>query len=378
MVYLDHNATTPLDPRIEERMRPFFAESFGNPASREHVWGWDAADAVEVARAQVAELVGASPLEIAFTSGTTESINWALKGLAAQVNAVVTVATEHNAVLEVCRQLARTQRVPSDVLPVSRNGLLDATTVPTAARARQRCLVAIGLANAETGVIHELPPLVQATRETGGLFFTDAAQAVGKIPVDLGAWGVDLAAFSAHKMYGPKGVGALYIRGGADRVKLEPLIVGGGQERGLRGGTLNVPAIVGFGEACRIARSELAAESQRIAALRDWLESSLVNSLEGVAVNGDSTSRLPNTTNVTFPGVEARELIRGLHDVAVSTQSACSTGSNRPSHVLTAMGLSDDDAYSSIRFSLGRFTTRTEIDAVVTKVIETVARLRNV
>lgn len=376
-MYLDHNATTPLDPRVAERMRPFFAELFGNPASREHAYGWAAAEAVEAARDQVAELVGATPVEIVFTSGTTESVNLAIKGLASQAAAIVTAATEHNAVLEVCRQLARTHGAHIEYVGVDRDGRLELTTVVAAVQASRPCLAVFALANAETGVIHNLSALAAATHAAGGLLCADLAQAVGKISVDVRALGVDVAAFSAHKMYGPKGVGALFVRDGESGVKLEPLIVGGGQERSLRGGTLNVPAIVGFGKACRIARAELADEAQRVAALRDRLESYLLTAVQGVAVNGDRESRLPNTSNLRFLGIDARALIRDLHNVAVSTQSACSTGSSRPSHVLTAMGLTDDEAYGSIRFSLGRSTTQAEIDAVIAKVIASVARLRS-
>ncbi len=377
-IYLDHNATTPLDPRVAERMQPFLADAFGNPASRDHAFGWDAAEAVEEARSQVAELVGARPSEIIFTSGATESISFALKGLAARFTAVVTSATEHEAVLEVCRQLQRTQSVAATYLGVDRCGQADIQQLRHVLGESPPSLAAFAVANAETGTILPVGELARVARECGALFFSDLAQAVGRIPVDVHELGIDLAAFSAHKMHGPKGVGALFIRGGEPMIELEPLIVGGGQERGMRGGTLNVPGIVGFGEACRIARLEWANEAERVGRLRDRLESELLAKLPGIQINGDRDCRLPNTSNMTCAGVDARSLIRDMHDIAVSTRSACSSGQSGPSHVLKAMGLSDEQAYASIRFSLGRFTTDDEVEYACGRLIASVIKLRNV
>jgi cysteine desulfurase len=371
--YLDYNSTTPLDGRALEGMLPFLTRAFGNPSGRDHAFGWQAAEAVEEARFQVAALINAMPAEVFFTSGATESANLAIKGVVASPCGAAAATTEHEAVLAPCRQLARGA---TRCLPVDRFGRLD-PGVLTRGLGREPCrLVAVMLANNETGVIHPIPEVAAAVRSAGALLFSDLTQAAGKIPIDVRELGIDLAAFSAHKMYGPKGVGALFVRCGEPKIDLEPLIVGGGQERGLRGGTLNVPGIVGFGEACRIARLEMAEEAQRIRQLRDRLEDTLLAALPDTWVNGDRANRLANTSNITFVGVDARTLIRDMHDIAVSTRSACSSGTSGPSHVLKAMGLTDDEAYASVRFSLGRFTTDEEIDHAIERVIASVRKLR--
>lgn len=379
-IYLDHNATTPADARVREKMLDSLSNAFGNPASRDHSFGWDAADAVEEARLRVADLIGASPGEIIFTSCATEAITWVLSGIARarpmQSKAIIAFRTEHEAVLKMGERLHERDGVGFRHLPVDRAGQVDPDGTARILRAGRIDLLSSMFANNETGVIHAVKKVARAVHETGSVLFSDLTQAAGKIPIDVRVLGIDLAAFSAHKMYGPKGVGALFIRSGEPEIVLEPLIVGGGQERGLRAGTLNVPGIVGFGEACRIAREEMADEAVRTAALRDRLEREVLAALPDVSINGDVENRLPNTSNLCFHGVDARTLIRDMHDVAVSTRSACSSGSAGPSHVLKAMGLSDDDAYASIRFSVGRFTTEQEIDHAVERVIGSVRKLR--
>jgi cysteine desulfurase len=380
-IYLDHNATTPVDPRVSERMRASLTEAWGNPASRDHAFGWDAYEAVEEARFHVANLIGATPPEIVFTSGTTESINHAIKGVVQAGQAgrpatahVITSVVEHPAVLEVCRQLERTHGTATTYLSVDSVGRVSSDWQAALVPGRS-CVAALTLADGEIGTVQCLPHMVAAARSVGAVTFSDLAQAAGKIPVNVRQQDIDLAAFSAHKMYGPKGVGALYIRG-RPAIVLEPLVAGGGQEQGRRSGTLNVPGIVGFGEACRIALGEMDDEPTRLSALRDRLETALLDGIPDTWSNGDRSARLPNTANIGFAGVHARLLIRDLHDVAVSTQSACSSGSGRPSHVLKAIGLSDDLAYSCVRFSVGRFTTEEEIERAVIKVGSTVKKLR--
>jgi cysteine desulfurase len=355
-------------------------EAFGNPASREHHFGWDAAEAVEEARSHVADLVNATPREIVFTSGATESLNLALKGAIRsrgdRTGCIVTCATEHEAVLAVCSQLERTAAAAVRYLPVDRSGRIDLTAWKEAISRGGISLGGLMLANNEIGTIHPIVEAALTDHRAGAWFFSDLTQAAGKIPIDVRALGLDLAAFSAHKMYGPKGVGALFVRGGEPAIELEPLIGGGGQERGLRGGTLNVPGIVGFGAACRIAREEMADDARRTSALRDRLEREILAALPDVSINGDLENRLPNTTNLCFHGLDARALIRDMHDVAVSTRSACSSGAAGPSHVLKALGLSDDDALASIRFSVGRFTTDGEINHAIRRVTDSVLKLR--
>jgi cysteine desulfurase len=377
-IYLDHNATTPLDNRVGDRMRPFFRDRYGNAASRDHAFGWDAAEAVERARDEVAALINATSREIIFTSSATESINWALKGLAPAADRrarVITCATEHASVLETCRQMGRLAHLRSTVLAVSSTGAIDLAALADAVRPGYAGLVAIMAANNEIGTIHPIRDIARIAHDAGALLFSDLTQAVGRLPVDIRADEIDVAAFSAHKLYGPKGVGALYVRG--DRqIALEPLIAGGSEEKGMRAGTLNVPGIVGFGEACRLARIEMREEGARVRRMRDRLESTLAAELSRTWVNGDADNRLPNTTNIGFSGINARALIRDMHDIAVSTRSACASGDEGPSHVLLAIGLGADDAHSCLRFSLGRFNTESEITYAIDKVLQSARRLR--
>jgi cysteine desulfurase len=360
-------------------MQPWLADRFGNPSSRDHVWGWDAADAVEDARSAVANQINAYSNEIIFTSGATEGLNIAVKGFVGfhdwQRKRIVTCATEHDAVLAPCLQLAKATGIEVHVLPVDQRGNVDLEQLEAAVYADKQVLVAIMAANNEIGTIHPIRKIAEVAHGAGALFLCDMTQAMGKVPVDVHADDIDMCAFSAHKMYGPKGVGALFVRNRETPIELEPLILGG-QERGLRGGTLNVPGIVGFGEACRIALQEMDNEIPRIAALRDTLEDAILSEILDTWVNGDRGNRICNTTNIGFHGVDARTLIRDMHDIAVSTQAACSSGSGKPSHVLKAIGLSDDEASSSIRFSLGRFTTAEEIDYTINKAIDSVHKLR--
>ncbi|HKP96261.1 MAG TPA: cysteine desulfurase family protein [Fibrobacteria bacterium] len=385
LIYLDHNAATPLDPRVLEAMLPYLKGKWGNASSRDHAYGWDASEAVEEARLRVAELIGAGHHEIVFTSGATESILIALHGLfpsfppagapePARKAGILASAVEHEAVLAPCRGL-RARGVPVTVFPVRETGALDLLAFEAAVASARPALVCLMAANNETGVLSPLREGAAIAHAHGARFFTDAAQALGKIPLDARADGFDMAAFSAHKLCGPKGAGALYVRGGREALALEPLFSGGGQEGGLRGGTLNVPAIVGFGEACRLAGAEMAEETSRLRGLRDRLEAALLARIPGLRVNGDRGNRLANTSNLRFPGADARALIRDMHEVAVSTRSACSSGSGGPSHVLTAMGLSDEEAFASIRFSLGRTTTEADVDAAAEKVAASYARL---
>jgi cysteine desulfurase len=356
-------------------LNAFLFDAFGNSSSRDHAFGWDAAEAVEEARCQVAELINAKTNEIIFTSGATEAINIALKGLLGRK--ILTCSAEHAAVCETCVQMQKCWGTHVRYLSVDRNGQIDLGQGQTMIEKNSPGLVCLMLANNETGTIHPIQEISTITHRAGALFFSDLTQAVTKIPIDVRAMGIDLAAFSAHKMYGPKGVGALFVRGGEPQIELQPLIVGGGQQRGLRGGTLNVPGIVGFGEACRIAQLEMREEAARVARLRDKLEQALLAELSDVWINGDLSRRLPNTSNMGFTGVDARTLIRDMHDIAVSTRSACaSEDSQGPSHVLKAMGLSDEEAYSCIRFSLGRFTTEDDIDYSIRKVTASVTKLR--
>ncbi len=378
MIYLDNDATTPVDARARDAMLPFLEADCGNPASREHAFGWKAAEAVDEARGNLAALINSRPDEILFTSGATESINAALKGLlfSQPVQRILTSAAEHQAVLECCQWMESHFKMNVACLPVDRAGKIELSALESALRQAHPSCICLMLANNEIGNIHPVRQVAEFAHAAGALFFSDITQAAGKIPVDVRAMGIDLAAFSAHKLYGPKGVGALFIRSGEPRIELEPLIVGGGQERGLRAGTLNVPGIVGFGEACRIAKLEMAEESKRVGRLRDKLENSLLAEIPDIWINGDRQNRLPNTTNIGFRGVDARTLIRDMHDIAVSTKSACSSGQPGPSHVLKAIGLTDDEAYSCIRFSLGRFTTEQEIDYAIAKVVASVRKLR--
>jgi cysteine desulfurase len=377
---MDHHATTPLDPRVLEAMLPYFTQKFGNAASRSHRFGWEAEQAVEQARRQIAALIGASPQEIVFTSGATESDNLAIKGVAeayaGRGDHIITTAIEHKAVLDACKRLEqRGCRVTR--LPVGRDGLVDPGTV-RAAIGERTVLVSIMYANNEVGTIQPVAEIGGICKERGVLFHSDAVQAVGKTPVDVEADHIDLLSISAHKMYGPKGVGALYVRRRNPRVQLAAQMDGGGHERGVRAGTLNVPGIVGLGEACAIARREMAEESGRLQRLRDRLRARLEAELDEVAVNGTMEHRLPHSLNMSFAGVEAESLMMGMSEVAVSSGSACTSAgmASEPSYVLKAMGIGDELAHCSIRFALGRFNTEQEVDYAAVRAIEVVKKLR--
>lgn len=378
-VYMDHHATTPADPRVVEAMLPYFSEVFGNAASRNHEYGWRAEEAVETARGQIARLIGAIPREVIFTSGATESNNLALKGFAERRvdrgNHIITCVTEHKAVLDPCRRLEK-QGFQVTYLPVGRDGLFEVQRLEDAITAKT-ILISVMYANNETGVIQPIAEIGRVARERGVAFHVDAAQAVGKIPVDVERDRIDLLSLTAHKMYGPKGVGALYVRRRAPRVEIAPLMDGGGHERGMRSGTLNVPAIVGFGEAAAICQSGMAAEGARLSALRNRLLERLRERINDIAVNGSLDHRLPHNLNVSFAHVDGESLLMGLApDVAVSSGSACTSAIPEPSHVLRAMGVPDRLAHSSIRFGLGRFNSEEEVDYVASKVEQVVSRLR--
>jgi cysteine desulfurase len=375
-LYLDYAATTPVDPRVAQAMWPWVVEKFGNPASRTHAWGWEADAAITAAREEVARLIGADPREIVFTSGATEGNNLALKG-AAQFNAargrhVVTVKTEHKSVLDAVRELERVG-FSATYLDVLADGRVDLAALEAALRP-DTTLVSVMLVNNETGVIQDVAAIGRLLRPRGILLHVDAVQAVGKLPVDVEALGCDLLTLSAHKIYGPKGIGALYVRR-KPRVRIEPQMHGGGHERGLRSGTLPTHQIVGLGEACRLARLELATEVERVRALRDRLLAGLA-AIEQTRVNGSLGARIAHNLNISFNFVEAEALMMGCKQLAVSSGSACTSASLEPSYVLRAMGLSDELAHSSIRFSLGRFSTVAEIDSAIAQVTRTVARLR--
>ena len=377
-VYLDNNATTPVDPRVLEEMIPYFAQHFGNAASRSHSFGWEAEEAVDYARGQVSKLIGADPKEIIFTSGATEADNLAIKGVfemyGSKGNHIITCTTEHKAVLDACKHI---EKLGGEVsyLPVQSDGLMDLKELEAAIK-QSTILIAIMYANNEIGVIQPVQEISLIAKKHGVLFFTDATQAVGKIPVDVIKDGIDLMAFSAHKMYGPKGVGALYVRRKNPRVRVTAQMDGGGHERGMRSGTLNVPGIVGFGMACEICRLNMEEDTKRINALRDKLENALLQT-EETYLNGNKENRLPHVTNVSFRYVESEAMMLGCNkSIAVSSGSACTSASVEPSHVLKALGLSDDLAHSSLRFSLGRFTTEEEIDYTIDQIKNTIGRLR--
>ena len=375
-IYLDHHATTPVDPRVLEAMLPFFGAKFGNAASRAHSFGWEAEKAVDLARKRVAGLAGAAAREIVFTSGATESDNLAIKGAMEACRSrgahIVSMATEHQAVLDPIRRLERSG-VEASILAPGGDGLLDLESLRAAIRP-DTVLVSVMYANNETGVLQPIREIGAICRERGALFHCDAAQAFGKIPIDVEEDHIDLMSVSAHKMYGPKGVGALYVRRRGPRV--EPQMDGGGHEFGLRSGTLNVPGIVGFGEACAIAQVEMAEEAARLGALRDLLKLRLESALQRTGVNGSMERRLPGNLNMRFAGVNAEALLTSLPDVALSTGSACSSATAEPSHVLRALGLGEEAARSSVRFGLGRFTTEEEVEYAAARVIEAVRRLR--
>src|SRR4029079_794861 len=377
-IYLDHNATTPCDPRVVEAMIPYFTNSFGNAASRNHPFGWQAEEAVDYAREQVAKLIGADPKEIIFTSGATESDNLAIKGVyemyASKGNHIITATTEHKAVLDTCKHI---EKLGGEVtyLKVQADGLIDLKELEAAIKPTT-ILIAIMYANNEIGVIQPVKEISTIAKKHGVLFFTDGTQSVGKIPVDVQKDGIDIMAFSAHKMYGPKGIGGLYVRRKNPRVKVTAQMDGGGHERGMRSGTLNVPGIVGFGKACEICRLDMETDTQRIKYLRDKLENELLK-IEESYLNGNKEHRLPHVCNISFKYVEGEGLMMGFNkNIAVSSGSACTSASLEPSYVLKALGLGDDLAHSSLRFGLARFTTEEQIDYTVEQVTNTVNKLR--
>ncbi|BFG70561.1 IscS subfamily cysteine desulfurase [Sediminibacterium sp. KACHI17] len=377
-IYLDNNATTPMDPRVLEAMIPYFTEHFGNAASRNHSFGWQAEEAVDYAREQVAKLIGADPKEIIFTSGATEGDNLGIKGVfemyASKGNHIITCTTEHKAVLDTCKHIER-HGGEVTYLEVNPEGLIDLNQLEAAIKPTT-ILIAIMYANNEIGVIQPVKEISAIARKHGVLFFTDGTQAVGKIPVDVNKDGIDIMAFTGHKMYGPKGVGALYVRRKNPRVKVTAQMDGGGHERGMRSGTLNVPGIVGFGKACELARLEMAEDAARLSKLRDKLENALMQ-LEEAYVNGSREHRLPHVSNISFKYVEGEGLMMGFNkNIALSSGSACTSASLEPSYVLKALGLGDDLAHSSLRFGLGRFTTEEQIDYTIKAVSETVIKLR--
>ena len=377
-IYLDNNATTPMDPRVLEAMTPYFLEQFGNAASRNHPFGWEAEGAVDLAREQVAKLVGADPKEIIFTSGATEGDNLAIKGVfemyASKGNHIITATTEHKAVLDTCKHIEKSGGQVT-YLKVKVDGLIDLKELEAAIKPTT-ILIAIMYANNEIGTIMPIKEISAIARKHGVLLFTDATQAVGKIPVNVIKDGIDLMAFSAHKMYGPKGVGALYVRRKNPRVKVTAQMDGGGHERGMRSGTLNVPGIVGFGKACELCMQDMEADTARISKLRDKLETELLK-LEEAYVNGSREYRLPHVTNISFKHVEGEGLLMGFNkNIALSSGSACTSASLEPSYVLKALGLGDDLAHSSLRFGLGRFTTEEQIDYTIRAISETVLKLR--
>jgi cysteine desulfurase len=386
-VYLDYHATTPVDPRVLEAMLPFFTERFGNPHSKQHAFGWDARDATDAARTQVAALINATAGEITFTGGATESSNLALKGAVAAArhglgaeasakaaNHVVTVATEHKSVLDVCLQF-RQQGLDVTVLGVDAGGLVDLDAL-RAAMTPRTILVSVMAANNEIGTVQPLAEIGAIAHEHGALLHTDAAQAVGKVPIDVRAMNIDLLSMTAHKFYGPKGCGALFVRRMKPRLHLVPQVAGGGQEGGLRSGTLNVPGIVGLGRAAEICRLEMADEGRRLAGLRDRLLDGLRSRIQDVRVNGSLARRLPHNLHVSFDGVEGEALLMALGDLAVSTGSACASGSQAPSHVLEAIGATSERAGASIRFGLGRTTSVADIDFAIERVSTVVSALR--
>jgi cysteine desulfurase len=378
MIYLDNNATTRVDPRVLEAMLPWFCQDYGNAASRQHALGRKAEEAVEAARAEVAELIGASSREIVFTSGATESDNLALKGVAwayrHRGDHIVTAATEHRAVLDTARRLER-EGFRVSYLPVDRFGQVSAEQLEQAITDRT-ILVSLMAANNEVGTLHPVEAIGAVCKRRGVLFHSDAVQAAGKVPLDVERTGIDLASLSAHKMYGPKGVGALFVRKQSPRVRLEPLIDGGGHERGLRSGTLNVPGIVGFGRACLLCREEMAGEAVRLSALRERLRQGLMDALEGVTLNGHPAERLPGNLNLSFDWIKGEALLMGLRGVAVSSGSACTSASPEPSYVLRALGVDEERAHGSLRFGLGRFNTAAEVEQVIAEVVRVVRHLR--
>jgi cysteine desulfurase len=377
-IYLDNHATTRVDPRVVSAMLPYFTEHFGNAASRNHEFGWEAEQAVDKARKQIADLIGATSKEIIFTSGATESDNLAIKGVAEMYaekgNHIITVVTEHKAVLDTCKKLEKLgYRVT--YLPVMGDGLIDLGMLKEAITDKT-ILVSIMYANNELGVIQPIKEIGKICRERGVLFHTDGVQAIGKVPINVNTDNIDMMSISAHKMYGPKGVGALYVRRRNPRVQITAQIDGGGHERGMRSGTLNVPGIVGLGEACELCNREMEAETKRLRYLRDKLKAKLEAGLDEVYINGSMEHRLPHSLNMSFAYVEGESLLMGINDIAVSSGSACTSATLEPSYVLKALGVGDDVAHSSIRFGIGRFNTEEEIDYTADKLIDVVKKLR--
>ena len=377
-IYLDNHATTPLDPRVLDAMLPWFTEKFGNAASRNHSFGWEAEEAVEKARKQIADLVGANSKEIIFTSGATESDNLALKGVAQMYaekgNHIITAASEHKAILDTCKHLEK-EGCRVTYLPLKADGLIDLDMLREAITDKT-IVVSIMYANNEIGVIQPIAEIGKICKERGVLFHSDAVQAIGKVPVNVIKDNIDLMSITGHKLYGPKGVGALYVRRRSPRVQLTAQMDGGGHERGMRSGTLNVPGIVGLGEACAIAQREMAEESVRLRKMRDYLKDRLTTELDEVNINGSMEHRLPHNLNISFQYVEGESLLMGINDIAVSSGSACTSATLEPSYVLKALGLGDDLAHSSIRFGLGRFNTQEEVEYTADRVIEVVRKLR--
>ncbi|HEX4227127.1 MAG TPA: IscS subfamily cysteine desulfurase [Bryobacteraceae bacterium] len=377
-IYLDNHATTRLDPRVFDAMKPYFTEIFGNAASRNHSFGWEAEEAVEHARKQIAALIGATPKEIVFTSGATESNNLALKGVAEMYaergNHIITQATEHKAVLDTCKRLEK-DGIRVTYLPVRTDGLIDLDQLRDSIT-EKTILISIMYANNEVGVIQPMKEIGKLAKEKGVLFHSDAVQAIGKVPVNVMSDGIDLLSLTGHKLYGPKGCGALYVRRRGPRVQITAQMDGGGHERGMRSGTLNVPGIAGLGAACEIAQQEMAEESKRLSFLRDKLKDKLTGELDEVYINGSMEHRLPHNLNISFAYVEGESLLMGINDIAVSSGSACTSATLEPSYVLKALGAGDDIAHSSIRFGIGRFNTEEEIDYTANKVIDVVRKLR--
>jgi cysteine desulfurase len=387
-IYMDNHATTPMDPRVLEEMLPYFVEKFGNAASRNHSFGWAAEEAVETARERIAKLIGATPKEIIFTSGATESDNLAIKGAVEMYREegdhIITAVTEHKAVLDTCKHLEKNAfRVT--YLPVQKDGLidlddlkraLDGKTIDGKTIGDKTVLVSIMSANNEIGVLQPIEEIGRLCRERGVIFHTDAAQSIGKMPIHVDKQNIDLMSIAGHKLYGPKGVGALYVRNKNPRLRLSALLDGGAHERGMRSGTLNVPGIVGLGKACAIAQQDMLKESCHLAGRRNRLRDRIMSRLDEVAINGSMEHRLPGNLNLSFAHVDGESLMMALNDIAVSSGSACTTAKIEPSHVLRAIGISDDLAHSSIRFGIGRFNTEAEVDYVADRIVETVTRLR--
>src|SRR5713101_5019499 len=377
-IYMDNHATTPCDPRVFEAMRPYFTEIFGNAASRNHQFGWEAEEAIENSRKQVADLISANSKEIVFTSGATESDNLAIKGVADMYyergDHIITAVTEHKAVLDSCKKLEK-RGFKVTYLPVGSDGLISPDDIRDTITDKT-ILVTIMMANNEIGVIQPIAEIGRVCKERGVLFHTDATQAIGKVPFNVNELNVDLASFSAHKIYGPKGVGGLYVRRRNPRVMLVPMMDGGGHERGMRSGTLNVTVIVGLGKACELAQKEMPEESAKMLALRTRLKNGLEAKLDEVFINGSMEHRLPNNLNMSFAHVEGESLLMGINDIAVSSGSACTSATLEPSYVLKALGVGEDLAHTSIRFGLGRFNTQEEVDYVIDKMVQVVTKLR--